>query len=124
MDGVKYYKSDNDYEKFNNDLLSFNTNDAFLVSREFAKMVIIQNQFFGHGKQYRIANECPFPLTTGPELQYRSPYLKVFNQFLLRCEQAGLLVSSIVFIHSFQPVNYSFLSSTSRCHQRNMLLLV
>lgn len=58
-------------------------------------MVITQNQLFGHGKKYRIANKCPFPLMTSPELQYRSPYLRVFNQFLLRCEQAGLPVSNV-----------------------------
>lgn len=73
--------------------MSFSANDSFLVSNEYAKIVVKQNNLFGQGKKYHIANKCPFAFLASPELQRRSPYRRIFDQFLLRCVQAGLTVS-------------------------------
>lgn len=90
---MQYFEPDGNYDKFNADLQSFNTNDAFLINYEYAKLIINQNQLFGHGKNYKIVS--PIGLLASQQLQRRSPYQRVFNQFLLRCEQAGLTVSTI-----------------------------
>lgn len=95
LDKISYFQSDSDYDKFNNDLSSFITEDAFLISYGYAQVVITQNKLYGYGKKYKISKYCPIALNCAPELQRRSPYRRVFNQFLLKCCQAGLIVSHI-----------------------------